>query len=210
MILFCNLSKKSMRVLFYFLFYIIFKVIFLLLFYLWIYDVAILNNQPMEFPKSVNETEKSKEEKLYETSIVYTSINTICLSYLLVFNFCLIYIDKILISNLDLIPNDLESQNVSYIMYPAIINNSNNPNNIYYNNNTNNANYITSSIAIMNNRNQTNNPNNNNNSISEEEKIKKTSIFIGEINVNVQFKTDKNIYLEENITKKNIYLNKYY
>ena len=54
----------------------------------------------------------------------------------------------------------------------------------------------------MNNRNQTNNPNNNNNSISEEEKIKKTSIFIGEINVNVQIKTDKNIYLEENITKK--------
>lgn len=129
-----NLSKKSVRIFFYFLFYIIFKVMFLLLFYLWIYDIEIIDTQPMVFPKSNNETEVSEEEKLIDTAKAYSSINCISLAYLLIFNFCLIYIDKILFSNLDL---------------------ANESNNIYYYNN-NNTNYEETNVGVITNSNQNN------------------------------------------------------
>ena len=106
----------------------------LLLFYLWIYDIEIIDTQPMVFPKSNNETEVSEEEKLINTAKSYSSINCISLSYLLIFNFCLIYIDKILFSNLDL---------------------ANESNNIYYYNN-NNTNYEETNVGVITNSNQNN------------------------------------------------------
>ena len=157
-ILCIDIKNKFIRIFFSFLFYIIFKVMFLLLFYLWIYIYVIINNQPMEFPKWSTEVEKSEEEKFYLTAIVYGGVNFMCLFFILIFNFCLLFNGKVLTSDLDLNPSDIKNKNTNYMMY-----------------NTNNINYITSSVAIMN-TNQTNNTNyiNENNSIAENENIKKT------------------------------------
>ena len=162
---------------------------FLLLFYLWIYLIGIINNQPIEFAKWTNEEEISEEENLYQTAIIYIGINCVFLSYILVFNFCLLFNGKILTSDLNMEHGDIENPNSNYKMY-----------------HTNNINYITSSVTIMN-TNQNNNTNNinfNYNSIAENENIKKTSIIVGGMSVNVQIRTDKNIYLEEIKTKKKI------